>query len=215
MRLIKFILTSLDYELGSRRAGFLPMIGEGIFTQDGEPWKHSREILRRQFVRMQYQDLKTFQGPVNDLLAELNSAPSGTVDLQPFFFRFTLTTTTSLIFGEPFADLDPTDHEQFGDNFTYAGLVTAMRTRLAKWCWLYNPPKFRKACLMVKRYAMQYVTHALTDMKENGAEKAAERHPFIIDLYQELRDPVLVRDQLMNVLMAGRDTTACLLSWSL
>jgi cytochrome P450 len=191
------------------------MIGEGIFTQDGQPWRHSRELLRRQFVRIQYQDLKVFEGPINNLLDELKSSSSGVVDLQPFFFRFTLTTTTSLIFGEPFAGLGLDDHEQFGDDFTYSGLVTAMRTRLADWCWLYSPPKFKKSCARVKEYAMHYVNHALTDMKENGVDEAFQRHPFIIDLYQELRDPVLVRDQLMNVLMAGRDTTACLLSWAL
>lgn len=191
------------------------MIGEGIFTQDGQPWKHSRELMRRQFVRIQYQDLRVFEGPINELLAGLKSSGSSIVDLQPFFFSFTLATTTSLLFGEPFAGLDPADHEQFGKNFNYVGLVTAIRTRLSDWCWLYNPPKFKKSCSIVKNYAMRYVKHALTDMEENGAEAAFERHPFIIDLYQELRDPSLVRDQLIHVLMAGRDTTACLLSWSL
>ena len=191
------------------------MIGEGIFTQDGEPWKHSREILRRQFVRMQYQDLRLFEAPLDELLAELKALPSGVVDLQPLFFRFTLTTTTSLIFGEPFAGLSPTDHEQFGENFNYSTLVTAMRLRLVNWCWLYTPLKYRRSCTMLKRYARHYVDHALTDMRANGTKEAFERHPFIIDLYQELQDPDLVRDQLMNVLMAGRDTTACLLSWTL
>ena len=205
----------IDFGLGSRRPGFYPMIGEGIFTQDGEPWKHSRETLRRQFVRMQYQDLRLFEGPINTLLSELRSLPSGVVDLQPYFFRFTLTTTTSLIFGEPFAGLDSTDHENFSANFNYSGLVTAMRIRLADWCWLYTPPKFMKSNSALKQYAMRYVNHALEDLKENGAEEAIERHPFIIDLYQGLRDPILVRDQLMNVLLAGRDTTACLMSWTL
>jgi cytochrome P450 len=191
------------------------MIGEGIFTQDGQRWKHSRELLRRQFVRIQYQNLQVFEGPTNELLAGLRSAPSGIVDLQPFFLRFTLTTTTSLIFGEPFAGLDPTDHEKFGENFDYCAYLTAMRIRLSDWCWLINSPRFRKTCTAVKRYAMHYVNHALKDMEQDGLEAAAEQHPFIIDLYQELGDPILVRDQLMNVLMAGRDTTACLMSWSL
>ena len=128
----------LDWGLGSRRPGLSPMIGEGIFTQDGPAWKHSRELLRRQFVRIQYQDVKVFDGPVNELLAGL-FASIGVVDLQPFFFRFTLATTTSLIFGEPFAGLDHLDHEIFGENFDYCSLISAMRLRLADWCWLYNP----------------------------------------------------------------------------
>lgn len=157
------------------------MIGEGIFTQDGQPWKHSRELMRRRFVRIQYQDLSVFEGPIYEL-AGPKSSLSSIVDLQPFLFRSTLATTTSLLFGEPFAGLDPAEHEQFGRNFNYVGLVTAIRTRLSDWCWKYNPRKFKKSCSMVKDYAMRYVKHALTDMEENGAEAAFERHFFIIDL---------------------------------
>lgn len=90
-----------------------------------------------------------------------------------------------------------------------------MRLRLANFCFLYNPSKFKKASGQVKRYATQYVNHALKNMDENGEESASERHPFILDLFKELQDRVLVRDQLMNVLIAGRDTTACLMSWAL
>ncbi|KUJ13716.1 cytochrome P450 [Mollisia scopiformis] len=202
-----------DWGLGSRREGLYPMIGEGIFTQDGHQWKHSRELLRRQFVRIQYQDVKVFETPINSLLAALSSQ-TGVIDLQPEFFRFTLATTTSLIFGEPFAGLTPKDHEVFEENFDYCALIGAMRLRLANFCWLYNPSKFKQACAEVKKYATYYVNHALKDQEENGEEEAADRHPFILDLYKELRDPILVRDQLMNVLIAGRDTTACLMSWT-
>jgi cytochrome P450 len=189
------------------------MIGEGIFTQDGHHWKQSRELLRRQFARIQYHDVKVFDGPVNDLLSDLSSS-SGVVDLQPLFSRFTLATTTTLIFGEPSAALDRADNQAFEENFDYCSHTSALRLRLADWCWLYKPWKFSRACGVVKRYARHYVNHALQDRDKNG-EKAAERHPFILDLYQELKDPELVRDQLMNVLIAGRDTTACLMSWTL
>ncbi|APA06311.1 hypothetical protein sscle_01g010810 [Sclerotinia sclerotiorum 1980 UF-70] len=187
-----------DYGLGSRREGFYPMIGEGIFTQDGESWRHSRD-----------------EGPVDTLLAELKSSARGIVDLQHFFFKFTLNTTTSLIFGEPFVGLDPAENEQFQTDFNYSGLITAIRVHLTEWHWLYNPSNYKKSCSIGKRYAMQYVDHALKDMNQNGTEEASKRHHFIIDLYQELRDPVLVRDQLMNILMAGRDTTACLMTRAL
>lgn len=166
-------------------------------------------------MRIGYQDLKVFEGPINALLAGLRDSPENTLDLQPLFFRFTLATTTSLIFGEPFVGLDPAEHEEFGTHFNYCGLITAMRIRLTDFCWVYNPSRFKNSCAMVRKYATHYVNHALQDMKKNGEEVASERHAFIIDLYQELQDPILVRDQLLNVLMAGRDTTSCLMSWSL
>lgn len=177
-------------------------------------WKHSRELLRRRFARIQYQDVNVFEGPMNTLLAT-SSSSTGMVDLQPELFRFTLGITTSLIFGEPFAGLKPKDHEVFAENFDHTSLVSAIRLRLANLCFLYQPSKFKKACGEVKRYAEKYVDHALKDMKENGEEPASERHPFILDLFRELRDRKFVRDQLLNVLIAGRDTTGCLMSWAL
>jgi cytochrome P450 len=159
--------------------------------------------------------VKAFEGPINALLATLSSLSTGSVvDLRPEFFRFTLSTTTSLIFGEPFAGLNSKDHEAFSKNFTYCALVGAMRLRLSNLCYLYTPPKFLWKCWEVKRYATYYVDHALKDLSENGDE-AFERHPFILDLFKDLQNRRLVRDQLMNVLMAGRDTTGCLMSWAL
>ncbi|EDN96254.1 hypothetical protein SS1G_01179 [Sclerotinia sclerotiorum 1980 UF-70] len=131
------------------------------------------------------------EGPVDTLLAELKSSARGIVDLQHFFFKFTLNTTTSLIFGEPFVGLDPAENEQFQTDFNYSGLITAIRVHLTEWHWLYNPSNYKKSCSIGKRYAMQYVDHALKDMNQNGTEEASKRHHFIIDLYQELRDPVL------------------------
>lgn len=49
---------------------------------------------------------------------------------------------------------------------------------------------------------------------EFGEEKAFEKYSFIIDLWKEMRDEKLVRDQLLHILVAGRDSTAALLSWT-
>ncbi|KAL8865401.1 MAG: hypothetical protein Q9174_006903, partial [Haloplaca sp. 1 TL-2023] len=99
---VEFVLSSRfdDYALGSRRGAMFPFIGEGIFTQDGPAWKHSRTLLRRPFLKTGYRDLKGFKEPTNNLLAVLRSS-TGVVDLQPLFFQFTLATTTSLLFGQP------------------------------------------------------------------------------------------------------------------
>ncbi|PYI16626.1 n-alkane-inducible cytochrome P450 [Aspergillus violaceofuscus CBS 115571] len=204
-----------DWELGNSRDALLPMIGTGIFTQDGLSWKHSRQLLRRQFARIQNQDTEIFDRPIDDLLTTLRSCPGDIVDLQPAFFQFTLATTILLIFGEEsVGGLEPSDHARFAHAFDYTSLISAMRMRLADWCWAYNPRAYRDACGVIRQYATHYVNHALDDMRANGEESAATRHPFILDLLKELRSPELVRDQLLNVLIAGRDTTACLMSWA-
>ncbi|KAL8942225.1 MAG: hypothetical protein Q9211_001492 [Gyalolechia sp. 1 TL-2023] len=203
-----------DWGLGTRRAGLFPMLGEGIFTQDGRPWKHSRELLRRQFVRINFKDLSTFDRHVDDLVAGLSSS-DGVVDLQPAFFRFTLATTNTLLFGERDSALKDEDHDEFARSFDYASMISAIRLRLADLEWAYKPKAFRRACETVKKYAGHFVHEALKQRDVAGDQPKSESQALILDLYQELQDADLVRDQLVHVLIAGRDTTACLMSWTL
>lgn len=66
--------------------------------QEGAAWKHSRELLRKQFARAKYQKLdSSFREHVDKLVDCLSS--NGVVDLQPLFFRLTLDTATALLFG--------------------------------------------------------------------------------------------------------------------
>ncbi|KAL8677721.1 MAG: hypothetical protein Q9186_005874 [Xanthomendoza sp. 1 TL-2023] len=203
-----------DWGMGARRAGLLPLLGEGIFTQDGRAWKHSRELLRRQFVRINFKDLSTFDQQVDDLIDRLSSA-EGVVDLQPAFFRFTLATTTALIFGDQGSTLKDKDHEDFASSFDYASMISAIRLRLADLEWAYKPKAFRRACKTVKAYASHYVRQALANRGNREEQPQADSQALIRDLYDELQDPDLVRDQLVHVLIAGRDTTACLMSWTM
>jgi len=209
-----------DFHLGSRKGGLWHMLGEGIFTQDGPAWVHSREILRRQFARMGYQNLEVFDDHVQLLMSRLSAhaEKGGTVDLQPEFFRFTLATTTALIFGEPVGSVnDKDDEDTFAKSFDYASLISARRIRLADLYWLYTPGAFSEACNTVKQYAHHFVKQALKEMqeREKHGEEGKPSHAFILDLYEELKDEEKVRDQLIHVLLAGRDTTACLMSWTM
>ncbi|KAL9046196.1 MAG: hypothetical protein Q9214_000908, partial [Letrouitia sp. 1 TL-2023] len=204
-----------DYGLGSRSDGLFRFLGEGIFTQDGNSWKHSRELLRRPFMRIPYQNLEGFNEHLDDIISTLLTfAKNGaTVDLKPLFFRFTLATTTALIFGQPVKSFDGEEQNSFSNSFDYASMISGLRIRLADLYFLYTPSRFKQACSDVRKYAFDFVERALADSgNDNGDEDA--KYAFIRDLYDELKNPELVRDQLVHVLIAGRDTTACLLSWT-
>lgn len=206
-----------DYGLGARRVASFPLLGEGIFSQDGTPWKRSRDLIRRQFVRVQKQTLQVFTPHIDELVSTLNETAAKTevVDLKPFFFEFTLNTTTELLFGEPHNSLPKEERDALRDNFDYAALGVGIRVRLADLAPLYNPAKFKKACRVVREWATFFADKALKYKDEVGEEKASEKYSFIIDLWREMRDEALVRDQLLHILIAGRDSTAALLSWTL
>ncbi|KAI1181758.1 cytochrome P450 [Nemania serpens] len=208
-----------DYSLGARRDGLYPLLGEGIFTQDGSAWRHSRELLRRQFARLREGGLSPITSHVTEFLSAIEAAadgsPDGIVDLQPHFFEFTLGTTTALLFGEPHSSLPRRDRDALRESFDYASYISAIRIRLAELAWVYKPRRFNSACDNVRAWALFFADKALDYKEIYGMDAARERYPFIIDLWDNMRDRNLVRDQLLHVLIAGRDTTACLLSWTL
>jgi cytochrome P450 len=202
-----------DFHLGPRNLAMMAMIGEGIFTQDGPAWKHSRELLRRQFVRMQYQNLEGFREHVENLIHSVSNCP-GVVDLQPFFYRLTLNTTIAMILGQSVENFDHEIGDVFSKSFNKASLVTATRVRLGDLYFLYAPKGFFAACKTVKTYTEQFVKDALQQDRANT--KKSDKYTFITDLYSEHhQDTRLVRDQVINVLIAGRDTTAATMSYVL
>lgn len=200
--------------MGSRRNALHPFIGEGIFTQDGPAWKHSREMLRRPFLKTHYQDLKAFNQHVNNLISNLSSS-TGVVDLQTHFYSFTLATTTTLIFGQAVESVEGEDQDTFANSFDYASWISSLRIRLQDFYWACRTNRYGDSCRIVKDFAGGFVDEALKNTDKEATAENSNGYAFIQDLYDELKDPVLVRDQLVNILLAGRDTTACLLSWTL
>lgn len=200
-----------DFCFGSRRGAFLHFLGEGLFTQDGKEWKHSRDVLRQQFMRMEYKNLDGFNQHVDNLISRISNV-GNVVDLQPLFYQFTLDVTTDLVFGQSVGSLEDKESIPFANSFDRACYMTAIRTRLCDAYWAYTTPEFVRVCADVKRYCESYIAQSL---KEDSANGDSMKGDFVRILYDEYKDIALVRDQLINLLLAGRDTTACLLSWTL
>ncbi|RFU28119.1 hypothetical protein B7463_g8229, partial [Scytalidium lignicola] len=204
-----------DYGFGVRQQVFAPLLGNGIFTQEGLAWKHSRELLRKQFIQTQYQNLDQFREHVDNLITHIPE--DGVMDLQPLFFSLTLDTATALLFGQSVyslrADIDQdAENRMFAESFTVAQEGLAKRFRIAPWHFFYNPAKFRRACANVHRFVERYIKEQNLKIKESTSED--ESFSFINQIAKVSTSDVDLRDQLLNVLLAGRDTTACCLSWT-
>ena len=109
-----------NWSLGSRRKwAFAKFLGSGIFTTDGAPWQHSREMLRPNFVRSQVGDMDTFETHVGHLIDAIPRDGS-TVDLAELFFRLTMDSATEFLFGESTNCLAPGTSTVSSSNFATA-----------------------------------------------------------------------------------------------
>ena len=189
-----------------------PFFGDGIFTQEGDAWKHSRELLRPQFVHKQYDDLQLFQEAVDNLISVLPER--GVIDLQPLFFQLTLDTTTAFLFGDSVDSLKTpkiTSESNFASAFNTAQDFIAKRMRLQDLYWLVGGRKFDAACKDVHRFADQIIDRNLSRESKN---EDSGKYVFLDFLEKNTSNRTELRSQIINILVAGRDTTACLLSWT-
>lgn len=224
-----------DFALGPVRHAIMgEVLGDGIFVQDGKKWEHSRAMLRPNFVRDQISDLDMEERHVQSLIKVMPVQEDGWTkftDIQTLFFRLTIDAATEFLFGESVdsqlaeaegvstgksADQER-DERNFSYHFDHAQLVMSQKFRLVDFHWLLNPPEYKVDNKIVNDFVRHYVDLAL--QKTPSEKQAEEGHPkekyvFLEALAQQTRDPVELRAQLLNILLAGRDTTSSLLSWT-
>jgi cytochrome P450 len=134
-----------------------------------------------------------------------------------------------LFFGKCTDTLSHTDEEEvqrFIDAFEYCQVMLAIRSRLGMFGTLYWTPHFKRECKTIHSYIDKLVSQAShshnaeIDPKAASADsdesseghKTRKRYIFLRQLMQQVRDPKWLRSELLNILLAGRDTTSSVLS---
>ncbi|EME80782.1 uncharacterized protein MYCFIDRAFT_140424 [Pseudocercospora fijiensis CIRAD86] len=217
---VKSVLTRADDFLvePSRLAAFEGLLGKGIFTSDGAFWQHSRAMLKPQFDKSQITELDQFERHISKLLALIPDDGS-TIDLQPLFHRLTMDTSTEFLTGTSANSLDADEEasqeaRDFVTAFDLAMEAGTLHARLGKLYNLFPHPAARRANATSRAYIQKWVDRALKNQAER-AEKAkkGEQYVFIDELVKHDEvDRTRALNETMNILLAGRDTTATLLT---
>ncbi len=222
---VKTILASKfkDYELSFRRkSSFYPLLGHGIFTNDGMDWKHSRELLRPNFARDQVADLDNFEEHLDAMIDTIPMDGQTPVDLQELFFQLTIDTATEFLFGvstnillgerlpNPIAR---ESHKRFAEAWSRA--QSEVQNHARSTLYYRAPRQYKKDIKIVHDYVGNFVEVGLQHRDfirgKKGVRNWRDRYVFMHELIKATDDPVRIRDEMLNVLLAGRDTTASLL----
>jgi cytochrome P450 len=210
-----------DWNLPDRRkSAFFPLLGHGIFTTDGAAWQHSRDLLRPNFTRSQVGDLATFEDHISQLINRIPKDGS-TVNLQELFFRLTIDSATEFLFGESTNSLAPNTSSEtparFAEAFNRSQEFTGEVARNGLIMKFFSKKNFNRDVKYVHDFVDRYVqrrleTRKTSDLEKANAKEEGERYVFLNELVKQTSDPIHIRSELLNILLAGRDTTASLLS---
>lgn len=214
-----------DFGLGvNRTENFEPLLGHGIFASNGKYWEHSRALLRPQFNRGQVSDLSLEEDHVRAFMTVLDRhvKPDGwtsLVDLQPLFFRLTLDSATEFLFGES-VNSQLVDHQPSSDDdvsfayaFDRAQYTLSIGARLGPNYKLAHSSEFTRMVKSVHDFVDYFVQKALAEGASEKKSADEGRYVFLKALAKDTQDPEELRSELLNILLAGRDTTASTLGF--
>jgi len=225
--------------LGERRkTSFKPLLGDGkglqwqhdtadlrtgIFTTDGPESAHSRGMLRPNFTKKQFTDFAPLERRFVSWSKDIPKDGS-TVDLAGHFFHLTIAFSAEFLFGESVEALAARGGEGFEDAFDSGQNHTFFLFRFGTWIQrlrplgsLFGQKKFEEDCRLVHQLVDHLVDEAFAKESETAAQKdekssSSERYIFLAELARRTANRERARSELLNVLVAGRDTTASLLT---
>lgn len=206
-------------------------MGQGIFSVDGPDWVRQRKTASNLFTMRALRDSMavTIGKHARVLLRVLGQASrqQQSVDLFQIINQFTMEAFSELAFGIHMNGLETGEEHPFHHAFDTA--LAALGHRLMKPVWFW---KLQRALAMgqegvlirnmkiIHDTVLEFIAQTLT-MRNS---KTSRDTPDIVSLFQdhasytpataeEEFDPIMLRDIVVNFMVAGKDTTAEALSW--
>ncbi|KAH6850856.1 cytochrome P450 [Chaetomium sp. MPI-CAGE-AT-0009] len=218
---IKTILTTKFREYGKGELFheiWSPFLGDSIFTTDGQMWSESRALIRPMFIKDRVRDLEIFDKWATTLISKL-PASGQTVDVMDLFYRMTLDVTTDFLLGGSVDSLNNPKHE-FVSAFQDVQRFQMLLTIMAPFRTLIPTRRYKRGIRTLERFISPFIERTLSlppsalNQTDTTTNHNLKDITFLHHLARTTRDAKAIRDQLMAVLIAGRDTTAATLSWA-
>ncbi|KAK0184438.1 cytochrome P450 [Armillaria mellea] len=216
-------------------------LGTGIFNTDGDIWRSHRALARPLFKKERISDLEIFERHSNTVLTQIEQrqCEGYPVDIQDVASRFTIDAATEHLFGKcvgstftrfPYPSTSgyesslPVDHHP-SDSFLDASAGAQKQLLLRMLMGYYWPlgEFWADKLKLLRRAVDDFFEPVLVDALERkrratagtDTEKDGKNFVSLLDrLVQITDDKTSIQDGLVDILIAGRDTTAALLTFS-
>ncbi|KIW18539.1 hypothetical protein PV08_02827 [Exophiala spinifera] len=192
--------------------------------------EHSADS-RPHFNRSIDQDFVQLEVHVQRLLGRLKAHNEGeAIDIADLLLKLSTDFATQTVFGHSTDTLlfdmkhwsgeeqDKGSTGEFSTALGHALHMLGQRGQLLNFYWLRDSPRFRRSCRTCRAFVNRYLTDALSEQAwkkgqvEGGRGGAVSFLQSLVSKEAELSTGVM-RDQLLSLLLASRDTTASFASW--
>ncbi|KAJ7751591.1 cytochrome P450 monooxygenase pc-1 [Mycena metata] len=216
--------------------GMSSVLGVGVFNSDGEQWKFHRQMTRPFFSRDRISHFDIFDRHANDVISLLKQRMKEgyAVDFQDLIGRFTMDSASEFLFNScvhslkanlpyphnvPFPPVQSNTPEaqaaiKFTDAFSEAMLRISEREVLGRIWPLFEifGDRTAKPMRAISEYLDPVIEAAMEKKRLAGGSKDkinedAEELNLLEELLQTTSDPRVLKDEILNMLLAGRDTT--------
>ena len=196
-----------------------PMLGEGLLIAEGRAWKHQRRTLAPAFTPRAVEGLIPHMIAVTDeTIAKLQAASAGPVDLRGTMQRMTLEIAGRTMFSFGMERHGATLRDfvmEYGERLARPHLLDMVLPLGWPSPQDYSRARFRK------RWT-RFVGQLMAERRAAGKQEGAPARD-LFDLMDAARDPETgeaftdeqLGDQVATMILAGHETTATALFWSL
>ena len=202
-----------DYGKGEKfHRDWKAFLGNGIFNTDGDIWHANRQLLRPQFLKERISDLETYETHVQNLMTRFKDQGEK-FDIAELFYRFTLDVATEFLCGESVGHLD-NPRATLPEAFNHTARMQSLITRSGPFSWFLPRFTLRRSLKIIDSFLEPFVDRVLrSDIKESKETSKTDRSLLRALVDSGVRDRSVIRDQFVNILLAGRDSTAEVLSF--
>ncbi|KAM5531928.1 hypothetical protein V8D89_014398 [Ganoderma adspersum] len=229
-----------DFEKGEEfRDTLKDVLGEGVFNADGDMWKFHRTMTRPYFSRDRIAHFEMFDRHADVAIKAMKERfrNGHALDFQDLISRFTLDSATEFLFGHcvhslghdlPYAHNDRPSLEVaapskgasalFSEAFADVQGALAMRLHTG-WVWAFEEVfrgRTKGHMKVVDAYLQPILEEALRKNRSDAGEKEKDDdgETLMDHLVKQTADPTILHDETLNIMIAGRDTTAATLTFA-
>ncbi|KAJ0967507.1 hypothetical protein J5N97_024424 [Dioscorea zingiberensis] len=215
----------INFPKGEEFSEIFDVLGAGIFNSDGESWRLQRKKAHGLIAHHDFRVflIKSTSAKVYSEFIPLLQRLAGreeVVDLQDLFLRFTFDATCQLVFGVNPRSLSPdfpTIH--FSKAMDDAMSAIFLRHSMPSWWWKLMrrlDVGEEKKLTRARKVMDQFITQAIEKKRESCGNGDGDLLASYIEDTRSMDTQEanqMLRDTTMNLMLAGRDTTAAALTW--